>query len=154
MYSGAERADSVLRYLILVDIMLRIGATVPRRVARSGGDICWVGSCRATQTPVKPHRGTIAMSSLAFPAMSLQALASMALHHRQLRQVPDVVRPHVVATIYTSLLARLRPTVTPTDRLTVTGLEPDTRVYGKRKYAAISRADVSYAEYFQPMEVE
>jgi len=43
--------------------------------------------------------------------------------------------------------------VTPTDRLTVTGLEPDTRVYGKRKYAAISRADVSYAEYFQPMEV-
>ena len=90
----------------------------------------------------KPHRGTIAMSSLAFPTMSLQALASMALHHRQLRDVPDVVRPHVVATIYTSLLARLLPTVAPTDRLTVTALEPDTRVYGKRKYAAISRADV------------
>ena len=86
--------------------------------------------------------------------MSLQALASMALHHRQLRQVPDVVRPHVVATIYTSLLARLRPTVTPTDRLTVTGREPDSRVYAKRKHTAISRADVTYAEYFQPMEVE
>ena len=125
----------------------------------------------------KPHRGTIAMSSLAFPTMSLQALASMALHHRQLRHVPDVVRPHVVATIYTSLLARLLPTVAPTDRLTVTALEPDGRVYGKRKHAAISRADVrrilasptaactasastrpsagtTYAEYFQPMEVE
>ena len=46
------------------------------------------------------------------------------------------------------------PTVAPTDRLTVTGREPDSRVYGKRKHAAISRADVTYAEYFQPMEVE
>jgi len=56
--------------------------------------------------------------------------------------------------VATSLLARLRPTVTPTDRLTVTGREPDSRVYAKRKHTAISRADVTYAEYFQPMEVE
>lgn len=103
----------------------------------------------------KPHRGTIAMSSLAFPGFSLQSMASMALHHRQLRLVPDVIRPHVVATIYSNLLARLRPTLTPTDRLTVTGRESDSRVYGKRKHAAISRADVTYSEYFQqPMEVD
>ena len=88
---------------------------------------------------------------LAFPATSLQALACMALHHRQLRLLPDVVRPHVVATIYSSLLQRLRPMVIPTDRLTVTGTEPDSRVYRKRKASAISRGAVIY---FQPMEVE
>ena len=78
----------------------------------------------------------------------------MALHHRELRLLPDAVRPHVVATIYSNLLDRLRPTLTPTDRLTVTGTEPDTRVYRKRKHVAISRADVTYSEFFQQIEVE
>lgn len=80
--------------------------------------------------------------------MSLQALASMCIRHRDLKLVPDVVRPHVVATIHMNLLHRLRPTVVPTDRLTVSGDEPDTRVYRKRKHAAISRRDVTFAEYF------
>jgi len=83
--------------------------------------------------------------SFAFPAMSLQALASMALHHRELRLLPDILRPHVVATITSTLLERLRPMVFPTDRLSVSGMER--RVYRKRKHAAISRSAVVYFQH-------
>ena len=89
------------------------------------------------------------MTHLAFPVGSLQQLAALKVNHREYQLLPPILRPHVVQTVYVSLLCRLRPNLIIPDRLTITGKEPDTRVYGqKRKYSDISRADVTYTEFF------
>jgi hypothetical protein len=85
---------------------------------------------------------------LAFPTFSLQALASMALDHRDVDRVPGILRPHVVLTLQALRRRRLRRRVLPTDRFTVTGCEKSTKSYGKRKVVEISRSDVSFSEFF------
>ena len=89
------------------------------------------------------------MAQLAFQVGSLQQRAALKLDHRQYKLLPEILRPHVVQTICASLLCRLRPNLIIPDRLTITGEEPDTRVYGqKRKYSDISRAEVTFTEFF------
>ena len=86
--------------------------------------------------------------SMEFPAFSLQSLACLALTPMDLARVPAMFRPHVVASLQTCRRGRLRQRVQPTDFFTITGRETSTKRYGKRKLADISRAEVSFANYF------
>ena len=113
----------------------------------STGTVIFIFSVEIASQP--PTALAPLMTSLSFPDGSLQQLVCLKLNHREYKFLPDILKPHVTQTVLASLLSRLRPQLSFPDRLTVTGEELDTRVYGqKRKFSAISRSEVKYDEFF------